>query len=376
MAEPTVEQERGGVARRRLDRRMAGGVGAAKLSPSTIARRIWTWPMTLVVVAVGLVLAGQIVEDLGDSQPLQLLAPSTALRRWTLIVAVAYLILVSRVIDRMIEQSLQSLDTLVDVEAEHFQLYMARMRRTSLAVELIWLAVSAVLTTVIFAAMRTSLPIDDPRTNAPMFLPGYGVGAGLVLIEYTILGWAVLSLVWNTIRRARTLGELSREPLEINVFDTTNVLPLGNIALATALAPAGLVVILLFGFGRPSSPISWTLLVLVTLASLVALLLPLRGIHRQMDAAKEKALSELNAGLARSFEEANVQPAPTGAAAADLSGRVGTLVGLRKTVGEMTTWPFRDTIAFGRAVLIALAPIIYAVINSLINTFIIVPGSR
>jgi len=132
-------------------------------------------------------------------------------------------------------------------------------------------------------------------------------------------------------------------------------------------------VILLFGFGRPSSPLSWALLLLVTLASLFALLQPLRGIHGQMDRAKERALGDINHRLRESYDELRAEPAPAGPALTDLNSRVGTLVALRKTVGEMTTWPFRDTIAFGRAVLIALAPLIYTVVNELIKVFFINP---
>ena len=58
---------------------------------------------------------------------------------------------------------------------------------------------------------------------------------------------------------------------------------------------------------------------------------------------------------------------------ARLNNRVGTLIALRKTVGEMTTWPFRDTLAFGRAVLIASAPLIYTIISELIKAFWIKP---
>ena len=41
----------------------------------------------------------------------------------------------------------------------------------------------------------------------------------------------------------------------------------------------------------------------------------------------------------------------------------------------MTTWPFADTVAFGRAVLIASAPLIYTVLNELIKVFWIAPLS-
>ena len=48
---------------------------------------------------------------------------------------------------------------------------------------------------------------------------------------------------------------------------------------------------------------------------------------------------------------------------------------MRKAVQEMTTWPFRDTVAFGRAVLIAAAPLIYTTLSELIRVFWIRPLS-
>jgi hypothetical protein len=327
-------------------------------------------PLLVLIVAVVLVILGQLAEDLADSEPLQLLAPLSALRRWTLIVAVVYMLVIARVIDRLVDRSLATLDALIHVDPERFREYMARMRRPGVAVDVILLAISGVVVVVLFLALRTSLPIDDPVTEAPVFLPTNGAGATVVLVQYALVGWAVLTLVWSTVRRARALGELSQEPLEVDVFDTTNVLPLGNIALASALAPAGVIVILLLGFGAPSSPVSWTLLILVTLASLFALLLPLRGIHRQMDAAKEAALSTLNVRLRDSYEQASGARPPSAEATTQLNHRVSTLVNLRKTVGEMTTWPFRDTLALGRALLIASAPLIYTVINELIKAFL------
>ena len=339
-------------------------------------RAIRLSPVLVLVVAVVLVILGQLAEDLADTEPLQLLTPLSAQRRWTLIVAVVYMLVIGRVIERMVNRSLATLDALVHVDPERFRDYMSRMRRPGLAVDLILLAASAAVVIVLFLALKTSLPIDDGVTNAPVFLPANGAIAAAILVQYTLVGWAVLALVWSTISRARALGELSQEPLEIDVFDTTNVLPLGNIALATALAPAGVIVILLFGFGAPSMAVSWTLLVLVTLASLLALLLPLRGIHRQMDAAKEAALSTLNVRLRESYQAASAATPPSPEITTQLNHRVSTLVNLRKTVGEMTTWPFRDTLALGRAVLIATAPLIYTVINELITVFLIGPLTR
>jgi hypothetical protein len=352
--------------------------GATPATRRRTARERWVRlaPYFVLLAAVALVIAGQVAEDLADSEPIQLLAPLSALRRWTLIVAVVYMLAISLVVDRLVVQSLDALDRLVKIKPDRFREYMDRMRRPGLAIDVVLFAAAAVLVAVLFLGLRTSLPIDDGVTNGPMFLPGTGPAAAAVLLEYSVVGWAVLTLVWTTVRRARALGRLSREPLQVDPFDTSNVLPLGNIALATALAPAGVVVILLFGFGAPRQAVSWGLLVLVSLASLVALLLPLRGIHGQMEGAKDRALADINHRLRASYDELRDLGSKRDDSMTALRNRVATLIDLRRTVNEMTTWPFRDTIAFGRAVLIALAPLIYTVVNELIKLFVIGPLNR
>lgn len=368
MAEPSLERP---------------GVRIARHTPTlpSLTRSVWermvrVRPTIVVLGAVLVVAAGQLAEDLADSEPLQLLMPTEAVRRWTLIVAVLYMLAISHVIDRYVRRSLHALDEAVKVDSEKLRQYAGRMRRPGALVDVALLVLSGIIVALLFSALGTSLPIDDPVTNSPRHLTGVTASDLLILAEYTLIGWAMLSLVFCTISRARALGQLSREPLEVDVFDTTNLLPLGNIALATALAPAGIVVILLVGFGRPSAPVSWTLLVLVTLASLVALILPLRGIHRQMAAAKERTLGVLNTHLREVYERVNVANVADITEMTGLNHRTTTLLNLRKAVGEMTTWPFTDTLAFSRAVLFAMAPLIYTVMNELIKLFWIVPLSR
>jgi hypothetical protein len=241
---------------------------------------------------------------------------------------------------------------------------------------------SAIVVIILFPVLGTSLPIDDPVRNQPMLLPGGAIAALVVLAGYTLLGWALLSLVSSTIRRARALGELSRERFEVDVFDTTSLLPFGNIALATSLAPAGIIVMFLVGFGRPTALLGWSVLLLATLASLLALILPLRPVHRQMARAKQDALRSLNARIRDVYEragaggdllDAGARTEPDDTEIARLNNRLGTLVALRRTVGEMTTWPFRDTLALARAILIASAPLIYTIVSELIKAFWINP---
>jgi len=333
--------------------------------------RVLSW--LFLIVAVGLVAVGQLTEDLADSDPLQLLSPASAIRRWTIIFAVLYMLVISRVVDGLVERSLRALEPILKAHGNRPKHYAHRMRRPGILVDGVLLGFSALAVTALFVAIGSSLPIDDPVTNQPLHLPSSSAGAILVLAQFAVVGWAVVSLVYSTIRRAWALGQLSREPLEVDVFDTTKLLPFGNIALATALAPAGIIVILLVGFGRPSALLSWSVLLLATSASLLALLLPLRGIHRQMAETKQHALSGINAGIRKVYERLNGASKLSAGEAAGLSNETATLIALRKTVSEMTTWPFQDTLAFGRAVLIASAPLIYTIISELIKVFWINP---
>lgn len=80
----------------------------------------------------------------------------------------------------------------------------------------------------------------------------------------------------------------------------------------------------------------------------------------------------MNARIANVYRDVGRKELDTGAIAG-LNARTNTLVPLRKTVHEMTTWPCADTVAFGRAVLIASAPLIYTVLSELIKVFWINP---
>ena len=361
------------------------GAASTSLSAHTFAPAVrdrlgldrFRFPAALVVlVAFGVIVVGQFAEDLMDSAPLQMLPPDFSSRRWTLIAVGLYSLLILRLVDRTVRRSLPAFERVLRLEPAAFRAYVHQLRPPDPTTSLVILAASALIVTVLFAGLGFELPLtDDPVTKQALFLPADPLGALAILAGYTVFCWAGLSLIYSTISLGRALGQLCREPLEVDVFDTTNLLPFGNIALAGALAPAGIIGILLFGLGQPTNWLSWTVLLLAACASIVALLYPLRGIHRQMSDAKEAVLANLNSRISNVYQDVNLKENDPAAIAA-LNARTNTLVPLRRTVHEMTTWPFADTVAFGRAVLIASAPLIYTVLSELIKVFWIGPLSR
>jgi hypothetical protein len=327
-----------------------------------------------VIVPVGLVAAGQLVEDSLDSPPLQMLSANFSVGRWTVVVAVLYMVVILKVLEGTVQRSLAALQPVVKIDARAFHAYAARMNPPGPRVGILLLVVSAVVVAVLVPLTGGSLPtVRDPVTDQSIFLSADPLLALIELAGYTMVSWAGNRLVYSTIRLGVALGRLAREPLDVNVFDTTGLLPFGRIALVVALAPGGVVAILLFGLGQPTGAGSWLALTLATLASISGLLLPLRGVHRQMGKAKQAHLRNLNRDIAQVYGDLDIPSSSDAAELARLTNRTSTLVALRKVVGEMTTWPFQDTVALGRALLIASAPLIYTALNELIKLFVITP---
>src|SRR5688500_11238224 len=83
-------------------------------------------PRLLIPLALTIVAAGQLAEDLSDSEPLQLLSPASALRRWAVIAAVLYMVAIARFVDGVVGRSLRALDDVVEIDPDRFSHYARR----------------------------------------------------------------------------------------------------------------------------------------------------------------------------------------------------------------------------------------------------------
>jgi hypothetical protein len=261
---------------------------------------------------------------------------------------------------------LAAVRSVVEINDAAFRAYEVQMRRLPRRIDAALLLLSATIVLVLFVGLASDLLIDDPTTHQATHLPSSPIGASIVLAGYIVIGWAFFRLVIGTVRLARQLAQLTREPLLIKVFDTTALLPFGNIALALALAPAGVIVILVVGLGTPTTVVGWSVLVEATVVILLALLLPLRGIHRQMWIARDAALTTLSDRLADLYAGVTGGLPAEMDEATRMNSATNAVILMRKAVQDMTTWPFRNTAGLARAVLIVSAPLIYTALNQLI----------
>lgn len=332
-------------------------------------------------------LVGQLVEDALDTPALEMFSQAAetlrtvTIPRWALIVLTLYMLLMLRLMQRTARNTLRDVRPAVKCDDATYAEIAARMTRARWLTDLVLAVIALGFVVVLLFPppfLHSPIPtVDHPyMPNRATFLPSEPFAAFVVLVGYWLVGWTALCLLWNAVRLGKALGDLTQQPLELDVFGATNVLSLGRMALVLSLAPAGVIVILLIGLGLPTTTLSWFVFILASFASILALVLPLRGVHRQMEAVKENATREINLEFSLIQSEIFQKNAPDSARTAHLSNRTNVLVNLRKVVQEAPTWPFRDTVAITRALLIASAPLIYAVLNELIRIFFITPLTK
>lgn len=358
------------------------GPGATRETLSrTLSRGQWLLSKTrmlryplfaLLVVAV--VTWGQLVEDASDTTTMEMLTPSVSIARWTVVLLTVYMLVMLRLIQHTAMNTIRQVRPAVRCDDVTMQEFQRRLSRVHIRTDVILALFSIAFVVLLFRVFNTALPVTrNPLTNERTFLPADLWNALAVLVAYGAVGWVALSLLVNTVRLGNALGDLTRLPLVLNVYETDNVIPLGRLALVLSLAPAGIVLILLIGLGSPTRPLAWFAVLLASVASVLALVLPLRGVHRQMDEAKKRALQDINHELSAIHDELVRSNLSESGRSAYLSSQTSTLVSLRKVVQEGPTWPFRDTVAVTRALLVASAPLIYTALNELIRVLIIEP---
>jgi hypothetical protein len=357
-------QARPGAQRRSLSWRRSG----VRLFGRELSRPAYA---LLGALAVAVVLIGQLVEDARDSARLEMLPPAPDLARWAIVALVVYFVLAGYLLRHVWRNALRGLRGTVLITEDEFETYESKLRIPEARTDSVLVVGSLATVLLLFGLLNAELPITG--AGGPTFLPSDLPAAVLVVAGYTVFGWACLRLVYTTVRSASVLRRLADEPLEINVFDTSNLVPFGNVALAVALAPAGIILILLAGLGTPSTLMGWTVVLLASLATVMALVVPLLGIHRRMADAKDAAAGELGMRLRQLHAEVNATPLSDGETMTRLRDAASAMIPLRATIQQMAAWPFRNTAAFGRAVLVASAPLIYATLNELIKIFWIQP---
>jgi hypothetical protein len=277
-----------------------------------------------------------------------------------------YLLLANRFLKREVVSCLERLKPAMNIPSEKYDALARQMLKPRRWIEFTLLMASSVVVIGFFVFMKNPLPIYTSLT-----LPDDPAAAVFITCVYIMIGWLGLALVHTGIQHAIAMGRLSRQPLRINVFDPENVIPFGTISMLHSLVLAGVIAILFILLGRPTSLISYLVIILTSFGSFLTLVLPLLGVYQQMRRAKIKALNNIAEQLLQAQETLMQLKDPFDDGLDELNSRTGALVNLRKTILESPNWPFRSNTALARAVIAALSPLIYFVLTELVREYIV-----
>lgn len=278
-----------------------------------------------------------------------------------------YTLIALRALKRGTITALHQLRSEVRVSDTEYNEHVRRMVHIGRSVELILLSASGVVVVGLMVILQTPTPMGAGQS----YLPSNPLIALFILVTYTLLGWLLLLLIYTSITLGRELGELAQRPLNVNVFDPTNLLPFGRLSLLHSMTLVGLILVLVIPLGRPTELIDYMVIGLLSLGSLLSLLIPLRGVRRQMSAAKNEMLERLN----RQFSSVHLMLEDVGQLETkeveELLKRADALARLRTMVRGAPTWPFRTVYAGLRAGIAAMTPLIYFVLNEVIRAFVL-----
>jgi len=318
----------------------------------------------LVIIFGGYALAEQLVEYQTSDAALRLPIREAMAQGGVIVIMILYILIYLRILKGRSVSGLERLRPAVKISDEEFQLHARRMLNASPLVESILLIASIGVVALLFMGGEGGSTINRPDQPLPDSL----LLALFMASAYVLLGWLLLSVVYTSVRYARELRALATKPLEVNIFDPMNLLPFGDLSLMHSLSAAGLFVIPMILNGPPTR--AGYLVFGISLISLAALFIPLYGVHRQMDNAREQALDQIYVRLMKAHDSLLGSTNLPSDELADLTNRTSLLVSLRDLVMKSPSWPFRDVASLLRASLAVASPFIVYILQRLIDAYV------
>jgi hypothetical protein len=179
-----------------------------------------------------------------------------------------------------------------------------------------------------------------PATYAVWRLPPEAVAHRMLL---PFLGWFGGRFVFALIAESRRLSHLGRHRLEVDLLDLRPLYPLVRQGLRQSLLAAVLIALVALCFMGGSRlapglfPVVYGGLAACSAMTAVALVLPLRGVHAAIVAAKRRELVWCNEAIRRARADVTDR-LPDAEERAER--RLADLVGYRSLVAGVSEWPF------------------------------------
>jgi len=175
------------------------------------------------------------------------------------------------------------------------------------------------------------------------------------IIMYGLLTWTIVASVADT----RVMAALHRQPLRINLFDTSPFEAIGNQSLVTSLAFVGGITlsVVLGGYGPDSLhlPEFWLTYGVLTAAPILIFFLTMNPTHRVMADAKARETERVNAQIHRACQTM-LQRVEEGKGIGDFAQEISALAEYEHRLKQAKTWPY-DTAKLSTLSISVLAPV-------------------
>jgi hypothetical protein len=294
-----------------------------------------------------------------SSEPLDIVP-----RRLVLPFLLVYLATILRILRTQTATALQALRPVVKIEDAVYQGFVQDMLRAPRRDIFVIVMLNAATTLILYVILGIPLPMAMYQT-----VPSNVAAALFVLTVLILLGCLIYLLVYRCVRYSIGLNRLSKFPLVINVLDPYALLPFGRLALQYSLSLVSLLMVVILPLGMPEKFDEYLLVVLASLGGLWALIGPLWGIHKRIEAEKQLVLQKIHEQFREvqetlldgtRFEKEELD---------DLSARAEKLIKLRSLIWDSPNWPFRTSAGYVRAVLAALFPLLLVVLQEIAKTY-------
>ena len=345
------------------------------IPPKTYEAQWAQWPMTAlerirlpypwIVVLMALLGAASVALDTALRYHLHGVWPArdVAVGVSSVVVSV-YILIYMRIIRRTSGRALAQLRPSVQISNEEYESYVRRFLHARGSVEILLICLALLL--VVFFLV---LPPDQLR-GLPHATPIEFAAVAVIALYWTVLFYLLLSLVYISIRNARALGGLAKRPLEINVFDPVGLLPLGRLGLIQSLGFVGVFLIPLVIIGPPSRQGGGWFVIGLSVLGVLAVFVPLWGVHQQILKARGRVLASIYADLLAVQQILLQSGSQETEQLRTLSQRSEVLFQFRKQVLSGPSWPFRSSGAVWRAIIAASSPLAYFFLNHLLQTYV------
>jgi hypothetical protein len=187
-----------------------------------------------------------------------------------------------------------------------------------------------------FGLLVLPIIVFDPGMNAAFERVSW-VGRVWIIYVNMVVGWLMARAVLEELRLARIFSQAGESVTRIDLFDLAPLEPFARRGVESVLVwvvGASLLSLIFAGEGWASDTLPF-LVAAVLCPALVALALPLVGVHRSIRAAKRAELAHIHA-MARSDRDLLLSGA---LGTPDAAARLPALLALRAQVQDVREWP-------------------------------------